>query len=271
MKRTIPEIKAWLQAVDTLSPEELQELLTDDRVGVRKLAESYQREQARKQKERERVAKMWQYERECWSNGLTLVAGVDEAGRGPLAGPVVAAAVILPPTFDATGLNDSKQLSEEMRTVLKQRIEQEALAVGVGIVDAAHIDKHNILQATYHAMRIALSQLTPSPQAILADAVKIPGVDIPQQGIVKGDSLSHSIAAASIIAKTTRDEWMKRAAQMYPAYGFEQHMGYGTPEHLEALRRFGPTPLHRRSFAPVREVIENSGVQGTLFAEGSIR
>jgi ribonuclease HII len=105
----------------------------------------------------------------------------------------------------------------------------------------------------------------------LADAVKIPDVDIPQQGIIKGDSLSHSIAAASIIAKTTRDEWMKQASQMYPACGFDQHMGYGTPEHLEALRRFGPTPLHRRSFAPVREVIENSGVQGTLFAEGSIR
>ncbi|MFC7442433.1 ribonuclease HII [Laceyella putida] len=268
MKRTIPEIKEWLRTTENVAPEELERLLNDGRAGVRKLVESYQKEQVRKQKERDRIEKMWEVERRYWAQGVQHVAGVDEAGRGPLAGPVVAAAVILPSHFDATGMNDSKQLSEEMRLTLKQRIEQEALAIGVGIVDAAYIDKHNILQATYQAMRIALSQLTPAPQMILADAVKIPGVAIPQQGIIKGDSLSHSIAAASIIAKTTRDLLMKQAAQEYPAYGFDQHVGYGTPEHLAALRQYGPTPLHRRSFAPVREIIEE---QGTLFAEWSPR
>lgn len=264
MKRTIPEIKKWLTSAESLSAEELQELLADSRVGVRKLAERYQKEQMRKQKERGRIEKMWEVERKCWSQGIQYVAGVDEAGRGPLAGPVVAAAVILPPHFDATHLNDSKQLSEEIRMTLKQRIEQEAVAVGVGIVDVEYIDKYNILQATYQAMRIALSQLTPTPERVLVDAVKIPGISIAQQPIIKGDCLSHSIAAASIIAKTTRDEWMKQAAQTYPQYGFEQHVGYGTPEHLAALNQYGPTPLHRRSFAPVREVIEK---QGTLFAE----
>jgi ribonuclease HII len=268
MKRTIPEIKAWLEAKESISQAELNELLKDSRAGVRKLALSYMREQERKAKERKRLQTMWQYEREYWAKGMKWIAGVDEAGRGPLAGPVVAAAVILPPDFCAEGLNDSKQLTPTERMDLKKRIEQEAIAVGIGIVDVDYIDRHNILQATFQAMRIALSGLSPKPDMILADAVTIPGISIPQRGIVKGDALSHSIAAASVMAKTTRDEWMMRAAKEYPEYGFDQHMGYGTPEHLEAIRKWGPTPLHRRSFAPIRELLEERAVQLSLWEDG---
>ncbi|MBA4544015.1 ribonuclease HII [Thermoactinomyces daqus] len=253
MKGTIAEIKAWLKSQETISGAELEALLQDSRAGVRQLARSCIKEQERREKERARLDAMWKYERECRARGIKWIAGVDEAGRGPLAGPVVAAAVILPADFPVEGLNDSKQLTAKERNVLKQRIEQKAIAIGIGLVDVAYIDRHNILQATYEAMRTAIRQLEPVPEIILADAVTIPSISINQQRIVKGDALSHSIAAASVIAKTTRDEWMIEAARKYPEYGFDQNMGYGTPEHLEALRKWGPTPLHRRSFAPVRE------------------
>lgn len=253
--KTIREIKEWLEEQSSISQETLDELLTDSRAGVLKLVQSYLKEQERKEKEAVRKEAMWKFEREYWAKGYQVIAGVDEAGRGPLAGPVVAAAVILPPDFNVTGLNDSKQLSAEERRQLKMRIEQGAVSVGVGMVDAEYIDTHNILQATYQAMRLALQQLTPCADFILTDAVMIPGVATPQKGIIKGDTLSHSIAAASIIAKTTRDEWMINAAKKYPAYGFEHHMGYGTPEHLEALQNWGPCPIHRRSFAPVRDLL----------------
>lgn len=264
-KKTIPEIKAWLQSETEVSDEMLADLKNDSRSGVRKLVASYLKAQERKQKELVRLQKMWEFERALWTEGIKWVAGVDEAGRGPLAGPVVASAVILPPDFDVRGLNDSKQLKPEERKCLKERIEQEAIAVGIGIVDQVYIDQHNILQATYQAMRIAVGQLAPRPEVLLVDAVTIPGLSMPQKGIVKGDALSHSIAAASIIAKTTRDEWMLKMAEQYPQYGFEHHMGYPTPEHMEALRKWGPTPIHRKSFAPVRECIkETSNQQGQL-------
>jgi ribonuclease HII len=237
-----------------VSREELEQLLADRRAGVRKLAEARLREWERTEKERERIEAMWRFEREHWATGVRLIAGVDEAGRGPLAGPVVAAAVILPPDFDATGLNDSKQLTEAERNELRKRIEERAVAIGVGIVEAEEIDRLNILQATYQAMRIALSQLSPAAEMVLADAVQIPGITVPQLSLIKGDARSHSIAAASVIAKTERDAWMKRAAERYPEYGFERHMGYATPEHLEALRKWGPSPIHRRTFAPVRDM-----------------
>ncbi|TCS93129.1 RNase HII [Hazenella coriacea] len=257
MKKTIPQIKAWLQQ-EVLSTQEIKELQNDSRVGVRKLVQSYLRGQEQKEKELQRLEQMWQYEREARTKGIQIIAGVDEAGRGPLAGPVVASAVILPIDFDVTGINDSKQLSGEQREKLKQKIEQNAISIGVGIVDAEVIDRINILQATYQAMRLAIQQCQPVPDLLLADAVTIPQISIPQKSIIKGDAKSHSIAAASIIAKTTRDEWMRQAAEEYPEYGFEQHMGYGTPTHLEAIRQYGPCPIHRRSFAPVRELMQET-------------
>ncbi|WP_277423811.1 ribonuclease HII [Staphylospora marina] len=250
---TINEIRAWIRQPD-VSEEAVRKLLEDSRAGVRKLAQAWLRARERERKERERLDLMWKHEREWRAKGCVRIAGVDEAGRGPLAGPVVAAAVILPEDFDPEGLNDSKQLSPAERAELRERIEREALAVGVGMVDAQTIDRVNILQATYMAMRMALSGLDPAPDAVLADAVTIPDIPFPQQGIIKGDALSHSIAAASVVAKTVRDEWMDHAARQYPEYGFDRHKGYGTPDHLEALKRYGITPIHRRSFAPVREL-----------------
>jgi ribonuclease HII len=192
--------------------------------------------------------------------GYSFIAGLDEAGRGCLAGPVVAAAVILPlQDCDETmirlaGVNDSKQLTAEQRAHLYDVIMQYAVAVGVGMGSVALIDEHNILNATKQAMRHALAQLEVAPQALLLDAIQLPGVTLPQRSIIKGDCLCLSIAAASIVAKVTRDHLMIRLHEEYPHYGFAQHKGYGTPAHLEALRIHGACPHHRRSFSPVREM-----------------
>ncbi len=253
---TVQQIKAWISEQTELSEEILGQLQADERVGVQRLLRAYQRQQLRKQQEQERLEKMWKYEKIGWEQGFQAIAGIDEAGRGPLAGPVVAAAVILPPDFDATGLDDSKRLSSREREELRERIEKEAVAVGIGMVDVAYIDQHNILQATYQAMRIAIQSLPVPADYLLVDAVKIPGISLPQQGIIKGDQLSHSIAAASIVAKTVRDQWMIDAANTYPQYGFDKHMGYGTPEHLAALAKWGASPIHRQSFAPVRDLMK---------------
>ncbi len=194
-----------------------------------------------------------------FEQGYSFVAGLDEAGRGCLAGPVVAAAVILP-LDDQTltrfaGVQDSKQLSMPIRERLYEAIMQYAIAVGVGIGSVELIDERNILQATKHAMRSALSQLSPEPHALLLDALLLPNISLPQRSIIKGDARCLSIAAASIIAKVTRDRLMLQLHTQYPAYGFDQHKGYGTPAHLEALHTHGVTPHHRRSFAPVRELL----------------
>lgn len=190
--------------------------------------------------------------------GYSFIAGLDEAGRGCLAGPVVAAAVILPLSDDTAqrfmGVNDSKQLTQHARENLHDVIMQHALSVGVGIGSVVMIDERNILQATKYAMRSALSQLSPAPQALLLDALRLPNVPLPQRDLVKGDARSLSIAAASIIAKVTRDRLMLQLHEEYPVYGFDQHKGYGTPAHLAALRKHGATPHHRRSFAPVSEL-----------------
>ncbi|HEY7417579.1 MAG TPA: ribonuclease HII [Ktedonobacteraceae bacterium] len=192
--------------------------------------------------------------------GYSFIAGLDEAGRGCLAGPVVAAAVILPlenckeTITRLTGVNDSKQLTAEQRARLYDVIVQCAVAVGVGVGSVALIEERNILNATKQAMRLALAQLEVSPQALLLDAVRLPNVTLPQRSIIRGDSLCLSIAAASIIAKVTRDRLMVQLHAEYPHYGFDQHKGYGTPAHLEALRVHGATPHHRRSFSPVREM-----------------
>lgn len=250
--KTIAEIKAWLEQQEELSSSDLKKLAQDSRKGVQQLLARYQRQQEKLRQEQERLKKMWMYEQNCQKQGYNWIAGVDEAGRGPLAGPVVAAAVILPSDFPVEQLNDSKQLSAETRQLLRQRIEKQAISIGIGMVHAEEIDRINILQATYQAMRLAVQNCKVPPDHLLLDAVEIPDLSIPQTAIVKGDTLSHSIAAASIIAKTTRDDWMKQQAKQYPQYGFDHHMGYATPEHLASLQKYGPSPLHRRSFAPVR-------------------
>lgn len=194
----------------------------------------------------ERVARLCGYRR---------IAGIDEAGRGPLAGPVVAAAVILPPRCRPLGINDSKQLSVKNREEVYTAILEQAVAVGIGSADVAEIDRFNILTATRLAMRRAVDQLIPSPDYLLIDAIVLSGLKVPTRPIIKGDSLSVSIAAASIVAKVTRDRLMARYHETFPEYGFLSHKGYGTAEHLERLARHGPCPIHRRTFSPVQEVM----------------
>ena len=193
------------------------------------------------------------FECEAWVRGFRRVAGVDEAGRGPLAGPVVAAAVVLPRRCRLEGLRDSKLLSERQREHLYARLLTAAVDIGVGVVDAEVIDELNILEATRLAMAQAVRHLTPSPDYLLLDAVLLPGIAAEQRAVIKGDRLCRSIAAASIVAKVLRDRLMARAHVRYPQYGFLAHKGYGTAEHLRQLQRYGPCDLHRRSFAPVRE------------------
>lgn len=187
-------------------------------------------------------------EKELWNKGFHLIAGVDEVGRGPLAGPVVTAAVILDPSVMIPGVNDSKKLSPKRRAELKKEIEEKAIAIGIGILDEKVIDDINILEATKRAMRAAILNLDPAPDMVLIDAVHLKDLPYPQQSIIKGDALSVSIAAASIIAKETRDAMMTAYDEIYPGYGFAKHKGYGTKEHMDAIRELGPCPIHRRSF-----------------------
>lgn len=202
-----------------------------------------------------------EFERELWSREFTLVAGVDEAGRGPLAGPVVAAAVILPATwtnggFDArlVDLNDSKQLTEAQRENFFQIITTHPdLRYAIAIVDAETIDRINILQATHRAMNEALAKLQPQPQHVLVDGRPVKSMTLPQTALVKGDSRSYSIAAASVLAKVTRDRQMLEFDAKFPGYGFAIHKGYGVPQHLAAIEKLGPCPIHRMSFAPLKQ------------------
>lgn len=203
--------------------------------------------------DKERVAAMRSFENETASRilgrGLPFsVCGIDEAGRGPLAGPVAAAAVILPPDRNIPFLNDSKKLSPKKREELFDIIRAEAVAFSVTLIDAQRIDEINILQATYEAMRQAVSGLQMRPDVLVNDAVTIPGIDLPQAAVVKGDAKCISVAAASILAKVTRDRLMEEYDALYPGYGFAKHKGYGTAAHIEAIRTLGPCPIHRRSF-----------------------
>ncbi len=199
-------------------------------------------------KEKARLYEITSFERECYNNGFSIIAGIDEVGRGPLAGPVVAAAVILRKDELIPGVNDSKKLSEKKREYLYNEIMMSALGVGVGIVDEKIIDEINILNATYLAMKIAVENLPIKPDFILLDAVRISDLDIPQKPIIKGDCLSLSIAAASIIAKVERDRMVCEYDKSYPLYGFSRHKGYGTKYHMEAIRNMGILPVHRKSF-----------------------
>lgn len=208
------------------------------------------------QRERKRLTKMSLYERRLREMGYSVIAGVDEAGRGPLAGPVVAAACILPPDFLLTDLNDSKQVTPEGREHLFTSLTTTTgVYYGVGIIGVDRIDHINILRATFEAMQEAVRQLPKPPDYVLIDGNQLPDMPYPSAGIVEGDAFSISIAAASIIAKVTRDHLMNEEALKWPQYGFEKHKGYGTPQHLEALRRYGPCPLHRKSFEPVKSLL----------------
>ena len=208
--------------------------------------EKKRRQEEKLKKELDRLEAMSVYEREY--AGWGAVCGIDEAGRGPLAGPVVAGAVILPKDEKILYVNDSKKLSEKKREMLYDEIMDRALAVGVGIVGPERIDEINILQATYEAMRMAVAQLKVQPDILLNDAVTIPDLKVRQVPIVKGDAKSVSIAAASIIAKVTRDRLMREYGQVFPEYEFASNKGYGTKSHIEALKTYGPTPIHRRTF-----------------------
>ena len=191
---------------------------------------------------------MWQIEQECYSQGFQVLCGVDEAGRGPLAGPVCAAAVILPANIEIPGLNDSKKLTDKRRRELFPIIKEQAIAYGIGLASHEEIDRINILQATYLAMERAIAQLSVKPDLALIDGNRAKDFGIPVRTVIKGDSLSASIAAASILAKVTRDDLMLEAAQDYPQYQFEVHKGYGTKAHYAALSEHGPSPIHRMTF-----------------------
>lgn len=197
---------------------------------------------------------MWTFERQAQADGWQRVAGIDEAGRGPLAGPVVAAAVVFPPEAVAIPpVKDSKQLTPAQRAELDTAIRAvPGVSIGVGVLSAADIDRLNILRATHAAMQLAVRQLQPPPDFVLIDGLPVRGFPVPQRAIVKGDALSASIAAASIVAKVYRDRLMNDLEARYPGYGFARHKGYGTPEHLDALAHLGPSPEHRRTFAPVQ-------------------
>lgn len=218
----------------------------DSRAGVRSLVESAQKRVQALEAERSRLQKMRFYEDQYREYGL--ICGIDEVGRGPLAGPVVAGAVILPADCEILYLNDSKKLSPAKREELYEVICREAVGIGLGFVGPERIDEINILQATYEAMRQAIGKLNPQPDVLLNDAVTIPGVGIRQVPIIKGDAKSVSIAAASIVAKVTRDRLMEEYEKVYPGYGFAANKGYGAASHIEALKKYGPTPIHRRSF-----------------------
>lgn len=219
---------------------------SDERSGVVKLVEQAKKRADKLAQEKQRIWELGKFEREYEQFGY--VCGIDEVGRGPLAGPVVASAVILPKDCDILYINDSKKLSAAKREELYDIIMEKAVAVGIGMVGPGRIDEINILQATYEAMREAISNLQVAPDILLNDAVTIPGVKIRQVPIIKGDAKSISIGAASIIAKVTRDRLMEEYDKVFPEYGFASNKGYGSAEHIKALKEVGPTPIHRRSF-----------------------
>lgn len=247
MEKKISEIKAEFEAADEKLRSSLYEkYAADTRVGVQNLILKYRRQEEKLQEEIQRTEAMSRFEKEYAHCGL--ICGIDEVGRGPLAGPVVAGAVILPKDEQILYLNDSKKLSEKKREELYDVIMEKAVATGIGIIGPARIDEINILQATYEAMRMAIGNLQVQPGILLNDAVTIPQVTIPQVPIIKGDAKSVSIAAASILAKVTRDRLMVEYDKVLPGYDFAGNKGYGSATHIEALKKLGPTPIHRRSF-----------------------
>ena len=247
MEKKIGEIKAQLaETKETELLDFIDEYKTDTRSGVVKLIETARKRLQKYKDELERTEQLKKFEKEY--EAFSYICGIDEVGRGPLAGPVVACAVILPKDCDILYINDSKKLSAAKREELYDVIMDKAVSVGIGMVGPERIDEINILQASYEAMRQAIGKLNPQPDLLLNDAVTIPMVDIRQVPIIKGDAKSISIGAASIIAKVTRDRMMEEYDNIYPGYGFASNKGYGSPEHIKAIKEIGPTPIHRRSF-----------------------
>ena len=245
--KSIQEIKEKFKNTSVQELPALCEIYgADERKGIQKLVEQGQKRVLALEKEKERLKQMREFEHKY--EHLGYICGIDEVGRGPFAGPVVAGAVILPPDCEILYVNDSKQLSEKMREQLYDEIMEKAVSVAVGYASPQRIDEINILQATYEAMREAVSKLEVTPQILLNDAVTIPQITIPQVPIIKGDAKSISIAAASIVAKVTRDRLMREYDRIMPEYGFASNKGYGSKEHIEAIKKYGPTPIHRRSF-----------------------
>ncbi|TYS16304.1 ribonuclease HII [Rossellomorea vietnamensis] len=251
---TISEAARIIKDIQEEKDELFQTFKKDERKGIQKLISKWYSEREQETALREEFVRMSSFENELKHQGFRFIAGIDEVGRGPLAGPVVAAAVILPQDICLLGINDSKKLSEKQRETFYELITDKAIAWGTGIISAEEIDRLNIYQASKKAMITAVNGLGVYPDHLLIDAMEL-GTPFPEISLIKGDARSISIAAASIVAKVTRDRLMEEYAQDYPGYGFQKNMGYGTKEHLEGLKQYGPCPIHRSSFAPVKELM----------------
>lgn len=269
LKKSIPELREiFLDRQRPVPKGFLEALEVDTRHGAHHLARRIRARYRSNRSEGQRLHTILRFEIELWAQGYSLVAGCDEAGMAPLAGPVVAGAVILPRNYKLRGLNDSKKiLDPEMREELAAQIKQDAVCWAFGFAEVEEIDRINIYHAGLLAMQRAIQGLTCVPDFVLVDARRIPQCPAPQRGIIRGDALSASIAAASIIAKTTRDAYMLELDRQYEGYGFASHKGYPTPEHCRALKELGALPVHRRSFGRVRQVLGLDPVQTDLFAE----
>jgi ribonuclease HII len=251
---SLKEIQDKYAADATVSPAILRKLQRDPRTGARRLYKMLAKRYDEQKKERNRLDAMLHFERLLWKAGIERIAGVDEVGMGPLAGPVVAASVVFPPGTEIDGIDDSKALDEETRNQLDQEIRAKASAFAIGRVEVEEIDRINIYHAGIRAMQLAVSNLPVAPQHILVDSRTIPGFTQPQNSFDKGDGINFSIAAASIVAKVYRDRLMTELDAQYPGYGFASHKGYATPEHQRAIRDLGPCAIHRRSFDYIREL-----------------
>lgn len=269
LSRSIPELKELFVTRHRRVPKGLLEgLEVDTRAGAHQLAKRIRERYRSNRSEGQRLHTLLRFEIDLWSQGFSMVAGVDEAGMAPLAGPVVAGAVILPTNYKLRGLNDSKKiLDAETRAELAAQIKQDAVCWSYGFAEVEEIDRINIYHAGLLAMQRAVNGLGTQPDFVLVDARRIPQCPAPQRGIIRGDALSASIAAASIIAKTTRDAHMLEMDALYQGYGFASHKGYPTPEHCRALKELGALSIHRRSFGRVREVLGLDPVQTELFEQ----
>jgi ribonuclease HII len=263
---SLAELRKRFVQGDAALPRALEEQLRGDpRAGAAAILEAVERRRRDRRAEGQRLRHLCRFERELWGEGFVHIAGVDEAGMSPLAGPVVAAAVILPRGFHLAGVDDSKKLSAEQRDELAPMIRREAIAWATGFVEPDEIDRINIYRAGLLAMRRAVEKLATRADYLLIDARSLRELAVPQRGIVRGDSQSISIAAASIVAKTTRDAHMVELDRRYPGYGLARHKGYPVAEHVKALRDLGVSPIHRRSFAPVRVALGEIPEQANLF------
>lgn len=268
-RMTMRQIREFLSRGGFIDETVLSQMRTDDRLGVRELGRRADRNRCQRAEKEQRLQEMMAVERRLRENGCRTVVGLDEAGRGPLAGPLVAAAVMAPWPCFWMGLNDSKTLRPQVREEWYRLIMSQAVAVGVGLVSARRIDRIGIQQANWEAMRSAAANLSIKPDHVVVDGPwKIPQLDVPQTPLVKGDARAISVAAASVVAKVTRDRMMLNLDSEFPRYGFRKHKGYGTPEHLAAIGTYGPCRIHRRSFHPVSALMNRQ--KGSIAMEPSV-